>query len=453
MTLQEAAARIAAVIAAKHAGTHWLLASDNDADGLCAAAVLALALRRVGHRFTVRASRDKTEAAYRALFLEPWDGLVLLDKGTSHAELIGNLAGTRTVLIVDHHNLVGEVPSNIRLLNPRAVGLDGSRDASAATTAEALALALCGETVALPWAPAALSGAVGDWQHMGGWQGWNLELVTRAQAAGHLRRVLTPAFIGVTLAEALSHAYPAIPGLDGDARASKEFLDSINVDPDAEVEELDADARTRLVSAVALRHMADGATPAQLERLVVPMEYNARLGASLRQVFRVVDACGREGQAATGIAYLMGDAAAKSEALACFARYQGALSDGLQVLREKGTQVRTAIQVAWTSNPDYTGMVAGVGMTHVVGDTERPLCILATRGDGSVQVSTRALHEHVRAGIDLGRACSAAAKAVGTEGGGHPVAAGAVIPAGADERFLAELDRLVVSQLQHRGAT
>ena len=53
-----------------------------------------------------------------------------------------------------------------------------------------------------------------------------------------------------------------------------------------------------------------------MERLGVPREYNARLVASLRQVFRVVDACGREGQAATGIAYLMGDAAAKSEAVA-----------------------------------------------------------------------------------------------------------------------------------------
>src|SRR5437868_3699271 len=184
--LMEAATRVAGAITAKPAGTHWLLASDNDADGLCAAAVMALAL--------------------------------------------------------------------------------------------------CGEP-ALAWAPVALSGAVGDWQHMGGWQGWNLELVERARAAGHLRRELLPAFVGVTLAEALGHAAPAIPGLAGDAVASEAFLEGLQIDPDAEVEELDAESRTRLVSAVAARHLADGAAPQVLETLVRPADINAKLGASLRQVF------------------------------------------------------------------------------------------------------------------------------------------------------------------------
>jgi hypothetical protein len=34
---------------------------------------MARALARIGHRFTVRASRDKTEAHYRSLFDEPWE--------------------------------------------------------------------------------------------------------------------------------------------------------------------------------------------------------------------------------------------------------------------------------------------------------------------------------------------------------------------------------------------
>src|SRR5688572_23165445 len=171
---QESAARAAALVRSRPRGTRWFLACDTDADGLCAAAVCAAALRHVGHRFTVRASRDKTAAAYRGLFEEDGDGYIVLDKGTSHlADLAeGSLRTGRPVVVIDHHNLgsgPSAAPDGVTLLNPRASGLDGSRDASAATAAQAFALALAGET-AWQWGPVALAGAIGDWQHMGGWQ-------------------------------------------------------------------------------------------------------------------------------------------------------------------------------------------------------------------------------------------------------------------------------------------
>jgi RecJ-like exonuclease len=448
MGFPEAAGSAATVVRGKPPGTHWLLACDNDADGLCAAAVMAQALLGMGHRFTIRASRDKTEAHYRALFADPWDGLVLLDKGTSHLALLNVLAAPagRTVLVVDHHNLPPE-PARppVTLLNPRAEGLDGSRDASGATTAVALALALCGDA-ALAWAPVGLSGAVGDWQHMGGWQGWNLELVQRSRAAGHLRQVPLPRFIGTTLAEALAHARDPVPGIDKDPAAAEAFLRRHNVDPGVEVEELGEEARTRLVSAVVLAHLAAGAKPPPPERLVAPVDFNARLGRSLRHVFRIVDACGRGGMAPTAIAFLMGDPAATAEAQACFGRYKAALLEGIRGLRRDGTRALAAVQVAWTMEADYSGMVAGIGMTHVVQDASRPLCILAKRPDGRVQVSTRGTHEQVGAGMDLGAACQAAAKAAGSEGGGHPVAAGAVIDPDRVDAFLDALDAALAGQ-------
>ncbi|HUR61754.1 MAG TPA: DHH family phosphoesterase [Candidatus Thermoplasmatota archaeon] len=436
---QAAAARAAAVIRGMPRGTHWFLACDNDADGLCAAAVAAQALLRTGHRFTIRASRDKTESHYRTLFGEPWDGLILLDKGTSHLALFSELAAPqRPVLVVDHHNLPPDAPHpTVTLLNPRAEGLDGSRDASAATSAAALALALCGEP-ALAWGPIALSGAVGDWQHMGGWQGWNRELLDRCRAAGHLRVVPMPPLFGLDLAQAIRHAGPPVPGAQTPEQA-RAFLLAAGVDPDAEVDELDEEGRTRLVSALVAAHLAAGSTPPPHDVLLAPMDFNARLGRSLRQVFRTVDACGRGGAAATALAYLMGDPAAASEAQALFTSYKAALQAGLAALREEGTQARNAVQVAWTANPDHTGMVAGIGMVHVV-EPRLPLCMLARRPDGLVQVSTRGTHAQVAAGLDLGAACLAAARAVGAEGGGHPVAAGAVVQEGSVEPFLAALD-------------
>src|ERR1051325_7227449 len=79
--VQGAAAKAAALVRSRPAGTRWFLACDSDADGLCAAAVASAALSKAGHRFTVRASREKTTAAYEEMFRQECDGYVVLDKG------------------------------------------------------------------------------------------------------------------------------------------------------------------------------------------------------------------------------------------------------------------------------------------------------------------------------------------------------------------------------------
>jgi RecJ-like exonuclease len=449
---QEAAARAAALVRSRPAGTRWFLACDSDADGLCAAAVAAAALLRAGHRFTVRASREKTAPAYEALFREECDGYVVLDKGTSHlAQLAAGSRSTgRPVVVVDHHNLVdggdaAGLPPSVALLNPRASGLDGSRDASAATTAVALAVALHGDA-AFAWGPIGLSGAIGDWQHMGGWAGWNAEVLRRSEAAGHVRTVAQPAFIAVDLTEAVARFEPAIPGLHGDREAAAAFLRGLGLGTESEVEDLTAEQQAALVSACALRLLSAGDDGSAAARLVLPTEHNVRLGTSLRHCFRIVDACGRLGQAGTGIAFLLGDKGARGDAVALFRQYRAALAAGVRRLRDVGTQARRALQVAWTEDPAYTGMVAGIGVTHVLRDRARPVAILARRPDGQVQASTRGTEEQVAAGLDLGRACQAAAAVAGTEGGGHPVAAGAVVPEARVEAFLAALDDALVHQ-------
>lgn len=448
---QAAAARAADVVRNKPAGTRWLLDCDTDADGLCAAAVCANALRAVGHRFTIRASRDKHEAAYQGLFDADCDGHILLDKGTSHLLTLAQGAQRtgRPVIVLDHHN-VGSVPPGVTLVNPRAAGLDGSRDASAATTTVAFAKALVGDKAA-PWAAIGLSGAIGDFQHVPTWKGWNLHLLDESRKLGHVKDLLQPMLIGVNLAQALAQHRPPIPGLETwDACAA--FLDSLDLDGEAEVEDLTREEQTRLVSALTLRVLASGGSTQDAGRLVAPVEHNARLGTSLRHVFRIVDACGREGNAGTGIGFLLGDKASRAEALQIFASYKATLHDGLQQLGREGTTVRRAVQSGWTANPDYTGMVAGLGMVHVVTDRTRPLAILAPRSDGLVQVSTRGLESMVERGLDLGKACSSAAQVVGREGGGHPVAAGAVVSKLDADAFLDALDKVLVTQAFLREA-
>lgn len=408
----------------------WFIDCDTDADGLCAAAVMTVTLRRLGHRVHVRPSRDKHAAHYEALSEAPGDALLLLDKGSSH---IDRLPAGRPVFVVDHHNVVQPVPAReVHVLNPRLEGLDGSRDASASTAAAALAWTLLGHD-ALPWAAVALAGAVGDWQHRPTWAGWNLRLLGLARDAGHVETRNKPRLIGVDLADAaLSHGLPP------------HVLDAMGVDGKQESAELDRETATRLVSALAFSALARGEPARTVRRLVSDEDHDVRLGASLRTVFRVTDACGRLGHPATGLAYLLGDAAATAEAHGHFAAYRGMLRSALEAFPGDLQEARH-VRWAWTADPALTGMVAGIVLESGRIDTSQPLCVFAHRPDGRIQVSTRALAAHVAQGLDLGACTAEAAEAVQAEGGGHPVAAGAVLPAGTAAGFLAALDRAVGS--------
>lgn len=438
---------LADAVTSMPAGSRWFLHCDQDADGLTAAAVTARALAAVGHRFQVRSSRDKTRATYEGLFDIECDGLIVLDKGTSHVrELAEGAKRTgRPVLVIDHHNVLHDGPhEGVHLLNPRSVGLDGSNDASSSTSAVAFALALVGDK-AWAWAPIGLVGAIGDWQHMGGWDGWNKRLVAEGVRRGVMARPHRPAFIGMDLADALAQRGPPLPGVHQDHAGATAFLQTIGVPVAGDVETLDQRHQTRLVTGVVLAGLAHGLKPGDLGRLTHESLETARLGG-LRKAFRTVDACAREGQTGTGIAFLMGDPAARKEAEAVFGRYHAVLSNALERLREEGTETRTACQVFCVDDPAYTGMVAGLGMTVVVEDTDRPMVVHAPRPDGQVQVSTRGNDRLVKDGLDLGAACRAAGKHIGREGGGHPVAAGIVVDADQVEPFIAALDEALRGQ-------
>lgn len=445
--MQETARHVAAAIRSRPEGSLWFIHCDTDADGIASAAVMATALRRIGRRYQVRASRDKSERAFRELAHVEADGLLILDKGTNHSDVLADVAREthRPVVVVDHHNVPEEgVADGIHILNPRMEGLDGSHDACSSTTSVALALALDARNHDLT--PLGLVGAIGDWQHMGGWKGWNKRLVDLGLEHGHLEYRAQPRFIGMDLADALTRFKPAIPELHGDVDACRSFLASIGLTPDGDNESLSDDEETRLLSALTVHGAAHGMSEADMGQFVHQDLRSVKMNMGLRRMFRVVDACGRENRLSTGLRYLLGDPDAGEDAGKLFETYQSTISTELERLRMEGTLPRPACQWFQVERPAYTGMVAGLGMTQVVPDRSRPMVVTADRDDGHIQVSTRGDDNLVERGMDLGHACHVAAHRVKAPGGGHPIAAGAVIEHKDLDRFLDALDEELHAQ-------
>lgn len=401
----------------------WHLHGDIDADGLSAVTVMREALRVIGKTVTTSVSRDKTEASYEGVFHFDAEAFLFLDKGSNQAVEIQRIAQSRGVWagIIDHHGVPEQ--ADVPMVNPRLCGLDGSLDASAGTTAAAVALYL---GLPLRVAVLGLVGAIGDWQHMSGWRGWNRELIKRGLEEKVLHKQTQLRLIGVSVAEALDRS----GWIDDEPESGKEFLEKHGLPLVGDVDSLGPHEAT-------LRKALNAIGATDLDHEVV-----VHNGMDLRRIFRVVDACGREGHPQVGMDFLLDRI---PEAESHFDRYAEAIGDNLEALRREGTRRLRAVQHFHASKAAYTGMVGGIAMTHALPDKSVPICVTAEKGS-MLQVSTRGNKAMIEAGMNLGDAVSAAAQNVDAEGGGHTIAAGAVIPKDLLEPFLQALDEALMKQ-------
>ena len=89
----------------------------------------------------------------------------------------------------------------------------------------------------------------------------------------------------------------------------------------------------------------------------------------------------------------------------------------------------------------------GAGMCFSKANLNKPIIALAKNEDG-IKVSARATQRLVDRGVHLAKAIKEVAEKIGGKGGGHSIAAGALIPESEVESFLRELDRTIGFQLR-----
>jgi len=163
----------------------------------------------------------------------------------------------------------------------------------------------------------------------------------------------------------------------------------------------------------------------------------------------LLNATARYGHAQIGLSVCMGDRdRAFSEAQRLLSQHRQNLVNGLKLVAERGITCLQSIQYfdAGESIQDtIVGIVAG--MSFQMADRSRPILAFARTEGGDLKVSARGTQDLVRSGLDLAEALSASARAVGGVGGGHNVAAGATIPAPAQQKFLELVDGAVGRQL------
>ena len=410
-----------------------------DCDGLTSSAILVQTLLRLGKRFHLSNVLSLAPGVIERLNREAPALVFFTDLGSGYMDLLAGLEAP--ALVVAHPLPQGEVPDNVIELNAHKVGIDGNREASAASVAFALALTLDRENCDL--APIALAGACGDRQMTGGWQGWNLAIANMATEDNYLKEKQQLPLHGATLAEALAGSLePYLVGVSGQPAAAENALRKIGLDPTAAPDSLAGEQAARLVDWLTLKLLEQGAGSQQREQLFAPSYQLPGWGCSVSELASLVDACGRQGDTSTGIALLLGSTAARGRAGVHELAQRGQL---LELLAAAKFERRNTIQHFSTSEPALKGVICGLALGYFL-DRSLPAIGLSPR-DGELVVSSRATPELIERGLNLAEVMSHAAGKCGGIGGGHAVAAGASVPLDAEAQFLAAADEQVAAQL------
>ena len=448
-----------------------LLASHIDADGLTSAAVAATALRRADIPFETVFAKQLDATEIERIAATDHETVLFTDFGSGQLDVIAPHvdAGAFTPVVVDHHQPAdlpdGRDPEHH--LNPLLFGIDGASELSGAGASYVLARALeppGGDNRDL--AGLAVVGATGDMQGTdGGLSGANQRIVEEGVAAGVVEEATDLLVYGRQtrpLPKLLEYANDVrIPGITNDQAGAVEFLSELDLELRTDGEwrrwvDLTMSERQAVVSGLVKRAIASGVPAGRIDDLVGTTYTLTReeSGTELRDVSEfstLLNATARYERGDVGLAVCLGDRGeALDRARTLLRNHRRNLSEGIEWVTSEGTTVETNVQwfdAGTRIRETIVGIVAGmaVGTADIRGDI--PILAFAETSDDEVKVSARGTHALVRKGLDLSTVMREASRAVGGDGGGHDVAAGATIPVGTRSEFVAEADRIVGDQL------
>ena len=463
--IPELEARATACAERLSAADSVLLASHIDADGLTSAAIAAQALERAEIPFEVVFENQLDADAIADIAETDFETALFTDFGSGQLDVITEheAAGAFTPVVCDHHQ-----PADAETefhLNPLLFGLDGASELSGAGTAYVLARAL-GEPENRDLAGLAVVGAVGDMQASGGeLVGANRKIVTEGVEAGVLRETTDLALYGKQtrpLPKLLEYANDVrIPGISGSESGAVGFLTDLDIELEGEDgwrqwADLTADERQEVASALLKRAVSRGVPAARIDDLVGTTYTltEEATGTELRDASEfstLLNATARYDRADVGLAVCLGDREeALDEARTLLTNHRRNLATGLDWVKRAGVTQEAHVQ--WFDAGErirdtIVGIVAGMAMGTNDIRADRPVIAFAAKDDAESKVSARGTHRLVRAGLDLSAVMGRAARALGGDGGGHDVAAGATIPTGRKAEFVERADAIVAEQL------
>ena len=418
--------------------------SHNDADGISSAAVIANALAEENVQFhTTIIPRLKADLVNQ-LRHESYDLFIFSDMGSAFVKEFNTYK--KDVIIADHHQIDGtESESNVVHVNPHIFEIDGSKDLSGAGSSYLTVRGLGKEHLA----HFALIGAFGDMQGQSGFTGVNRLILNDSMESGVLEihedlKIVSKS--SEPIFKSLAYTFsPPLPGISGDFEGAQEFLEKMNLSYGIKFTDLEDEEKDLLKDAlISINPDIFG------DCYTVPRE--VPMLRDLEEYSYILDACGKNKKQGLGLSIALGEKGpALDAALKLQREYRDQIVKGLEWVKREGAVQLSDIQYLYSEDKvlkAVMGTIASIGLSVDLLDNSKPVIGLS-RLHKDIKVSGRTTREMVARGVNLGKALQDSSNNFGGQGGGHDIAAGAMIPYESKDNFLNLVNEMVEYQLNN----
>lgn len=416
--------------------------SHNDADGISAAAVVANALAEENVQFHTTIVPRLKQDMVNQLRSEKYDLFIFSDMGSQFIEDFNTYK--HDVIVADHHQVnEAEAESNVVHINPHLFEIDGSKDLSGAGSAYLAIRDLDKKHLAYY----ALVGAFGDMQGQEGFTGVNKMILDDAIESGNLEIHEGLKIVSKTtepIFKSLAYTFsPALPGISGDLDGAREFLERMNLSYGIKFTDMEDEEKDLLKDALV------SINPGIFGNCYTVAKESPML-RDLEEYSYILDACGKNKKQGLGLSIALGEKdQALDAALKLQRQYRDQIVKGLEWIKKEGAQQLNAIQYLYSEDKvlkSVMGTIASIGLSVELLDDSKPVIGLS-RLHNDIKISGRTTREMVSKGVNLGKALQDSSNNFGGTGGGHDIAAGAMIPYESKDNFLHILDEMVEYQL------
>jgi single-stranded-DNA-specific exonuclease len=441
--------------------------SHLDADGLAAASILGKMLQRAEAFFRIRIVKQLSEDMLNELTSEEPSLLIFTDLGSGSLDLLDAKCKECDLIILDHHKPMDISFPHLIQVNPHLANYDGAQEISGAGVAYLTAKTM--DNINIDLAPLAIVGALGDSQDKNDEKrliGLNETIVEDAVNAGSIMVTKDLLFFGREtrpIHKALAFTTdPYIPGLSNAEDHCLGFLNNLEIDLKFRdrwrtINDLSVEEKEKIFSQIATYLSSKGSPDSDALKLIgtvytLTHENRFQPLRDAREYASFLNACGRMRKGGLGVAVGMGSRRETlDQALEILTMYKKTLSQYLDWVIQTPNIVRRLENIYVINGFDVIdelliGTIAGIFSSSYLKE-KVPIIALTSTEEGMIKISGRIPHAFNRGDIDLGTIFHQVSTKLNGRGGGHNVAAGALIPKGTENQFIKSINAIIDSTL------
>lgn len=409
-----------------------------DTDGITSAAIFTRSLQRWGKKFSLEIVKSLDEEYLKKLpenYL-----LIFLDLASGSLPILGKK--NTEIVILDHHEIVYEIPKNVLMINPHQNPKIEALSTSAITYLFAKSLSQTNKDLAT----LAVIGMVGDSQEKNIGKTFS-EILQDAETIVKKGLLIYPSTR--PLDKTLEYSSnPYIPGITGSFKGTIELLREAKI-PNKDgkwkaLYELTEEEMSNLVTSIILK-TGDKINPSNLiGNLFLVKFFNSLEDA--RELSALINACSRMGSPEISFGFCTGNKKFKETAEEIYIKYKQSLMSALKYVSEAEKitgKNYTIINAKDKIKDTIIGTVASI-ISYSPLYPKGSIIIALAYDQDKIKVSARITGEE---GKNVREVLHKVVAPLGGEVGGHPKAAGCIISREKEEIFLEELKKTLDIEL------